>query len=274
MTTNLFDAIRETAGAQAPALLKHLRAAGIADWGDLTKSKLYEFRDTLAASVCASSAKTYLAVFKGILARYEDEADICKDFRDILKIRGEKPQKTYLTDKELERLAAVPTKSDEERTVLCQFLIGAYTGMRISDIRRVGRENIADGYLDYVSQKTGVRATVPCGEKVLHCIHYVQDSGLELSTAGYNKALRRLCKRAGIRDRVKVHKAGHDLTGEKWQFVSSHTARISFCTNLAKRHAPILDISRLAGHTSTGMTERYIVRTDIDLPKSAMDYFK
>lgn len=270
----LYDALTRTAGAQAPALKKHLAEAGINDWHELTKSRLYDFRDGLLSSVAASSARTYLAVFKGVLTRYEDEEGFCREFREILRAKGEKPVKTYLTPGELRRLEGVRTDGGTERQVLYQFLIGAYTGMRISDIRAVEGENVEGDALGYVSQKTGIHAVVPCGERVKGYIKWVLDNEAPISLPGYNNAIRRLCKRAGITDRVKVHKAGRDLTGEKWEFVSSHTARISFCTNLAALGVPLLDISRMAGHSSTGMTERYIVNTKIDLPAAAQKYFE
>jgi integrase len=271
--SNLFDTIRETAGANAPALLKHLAGAGITDWDDLTRAKLYHLHDYLTERVAPGSARAYMAVFKGILARFEDEVNICKDYRDILRQKAEKPQKTYLTKAELKSLEAVPTKSDIERSVLYQFLIGAYTGMRISDIRQVSRDNVRDGYLSYVSQKTRITAVVPCSERVLQYIDWVQANGTEVSLQSFNEAIRRLARRAGIRERVKVYRGGRRGEGEKWRYISSHTARISFCTNLAKLQVPILDISRMAGHTTVEMTNRYIVQTEVNLSKKALEYF-
>lgn len=270
---SLVQAIQAGAGAQASALIKHLGQSGIQNWADLTKARLFEFRDDVLEAVATTSARTYFAVFKGVLARYEDEEDFCRDFREILHAKKETPVKTYLTAAELKRLEQVEVKNELERQVVYQFLIGAYTGMRISDIRVVTEENVVDGSLSYVSQKTAVHAVVPCSERVLGYITWVQKHEQDITLPGYNKAIRRLCKRAGITTRVKVYKAGETLTGEKHEFVSSHTARISFCTNLAKMHVPILDISRMAGHTSTAMTERYIVDTNIELPATAKQYF-
>ncbi|MBQ6097949.1 MAG: tyrosine-type recombinase/integrase [Bacteroidales bacterium] len=269
----LVTAIRNSAGAQAPALIKHLDASGIKDWGDLTKARLFEFRDDVLESVATTSARTYFAVLKGVLARYEDEEEFCRDYRDILHAKKEAPVKTYLTFSELKKLEQVEVKGQTEKQVLYQFLIGAYTGMRISDIREVTAENVTDGHLSYVSKKTAVHAVVPCSERVQGYILWVQENEQDISLPGYNKAIRRLCKRAGINDRVKVYKAGETKTGPKHQYVSSHTARISFCTNLAKLNVPLLDISRMAGHTSTAMTERYIVNTNVELPQSALKYF-
>lgn len=244
------------------------------EWSDLTRANLNDFRDYVLERVAQSSARTYFAVFKAILKRYEDDVEFCKDYANILKAKNEKPVKTYLTIKELERLEQIECKSDVERYVLDEFLIGAYTGMRISDAREVSEENMVNGYLSYVSIKTGVHAVVPLKPSVAERIRRVQANDLTVSLQSYNEAIRRLCKRAGIDERVKVFKAGDHKKGEKWEYVSSHTARISFCTNLSKLGVPTIEISRLAGHTSQSMTERYIVPTQVELSSKALKYFQ
>lgn len=274
MCKTLFEEIEGHGGKQAPALLKHLKAVGIQGWETVTRSKLFDLLDELKASVAASTARTYTATLKGLFARYEDEITLPDGWREILKVKGQRPLKIWLTPQELAKLAAVQTNNAHEKTVLFEFLTGAFTGMRISDTRNASIESVADGQLTYVSQKTKVQATVPCGERVTAYITWLRDNGRDISLAGYNEAIRRLCRRAGIRTKVKVFKAGQTETGEKWQFVSSHTARISFCTNLAEFKVPLLDISRMAGHSSTAMTERYIVNKRVTLPAQAQKYFE
>lgn len=271
----LHEAITAHAGNQAPALLKHLKTAALNDWDDLTKSRLNDFRDTLTRNVAPASAQTYLAVLKSIIGRYEEEAPIpCTNFRQVLhNCKKDTPVKTYLTVQELAQLERVETQSDTEKYVLYCFLVGAFTGMRISDTLEVSPENIQEGALSYVSIKTGVHATIPCSERVSGYIAFLNDHKLTVSPAGYNKAIRRLCKRAGITERVKVHKGGKDYTKEKWECISSHSARISFCTNLASLEVPITDLKQMAGHTNIRMTERYICRTEVKLSERARQYF-
>lgn len=266
--------IQSKAGKQAPSLLRHLRECGIVKWEDLTKANLNDFRDHVTERVASSSARTYFAVLKAILKRYEDDMDFCKDYASILKAKNEKPIKTFLTMKELERLEQVEIKSEVEQYVLDEFLIGAYTGMRISDAREVSEENMANGYLSYVSIKTGIHAVVPLKPGVAERIKRVQASDVTVSLMGYNKAIRRLVQRAGITERVKVFKAGERLAGEKWEYVSSHTARHSFCTNLAIMGAPLHQISMLAGHTSIAMTDRYIIKTMPELSSKTLKFFQ
>lgn len=270
----LHDTIQSKAGQHAKALLRLLNECNLNDWEDLTRANLNDFRDHVTERVAQSSARTYFAVLKAILGRYADDVDFCKDYVTILKAKNEKPVKTFLTMKELERLERVEPEGKFDQYVLDEFLIGAYTGMRISDAREISEENMANGYISYVSIKTGVHAVVPMKKGIAERIRRVQANDLDVNLMTYNRVLRDLCRRAGINDMVKVFKAGEHKKGEKWQYCSSHTARISFATNLAILGVPLLDISRCMGHTNTQMTERYVVKTKAELDVKALKYFK
>ena len=114
----LTDAIQAHAKGAAPALIKYLDECGLNDWEDLTRTNLNEFRDLVLNQVAQSTARTYFAVFKSILKRYEDDAEFCKGYADILKAKLEKPVKTFLTMKDLERLERVEVKNPNEQYVL------------------------------------------------------------------------------------------------------------------------------------------------------------
>lgn len=270
----LQESIHAHAKGTAPALSRYLNECGLNDWQDLTKANLNDFKDLVLSKVASSTARTYFAVFKAILKRYEDDAPICKDYADILKAKIEKPVKTFLTMKDLAQLEQVVPNDPNEQYVLDVFLIGAYTGMRVSDAMEISEENMANGYISYTSIKTGVHAVVPMKAGIAERIERVQTNESDMPLMTYNRILRRLAQRAGITERVKVFKAGEHGKGEKWEFCSSHTARVSFCTNLANLGVPLVDIMSMAGHTSTQMTERYLVRSSANVNNKALKYFQ
>ena len=270
----LHEAIQAHAKGATPALMKYLDAMGLNDWEDLTKANLNDLRDYILSQVAHSTARTYFAVFKAILKRYEDDVPICKEYASILKAKLEKPVKTFLTMKELEQLERVEPESANEQYVLDVFLIGAFTGMRVSDAMQISEENMANGCISYVSIKTGVQAVVPMKKGIAERVRRVQTNECEMPVMTYNRIIRRLCQRAGITEQVKVFKAGDHKKGEKWEYVTSHTARCSFCSNLAILGVPLLDISKMAGHATVGMTQRYICCSQINISNRAMAYFK
>lgn len=270
----LHEAIQAHAKGATPALMKYLDAMGLNDWEDLTKANLNDLRDYILSQVAHSTARTYFAVFKAILKRYEDDAPICKDYASILKAKLEKPVKTYLTMKELEQLERVEPESANEQYVLDVFLIGAFTGMRVSDAMQISEVNMANGCISYVSIKTGVQAVVPMKKGIAERVKRVQANECDMPVMTYNRIIRRLCQRAGITEQVKVFKAGDHKKGEKWEYITSHSARISFATCLSILGVPILDISRMMGHSTSAMTERYIVPTIANVSNKALKYFQ
>nr|DAH79175.1 MAG TPA: Integrase [Caudoviricetes sp.] len=270
----LYTVLQNETGKQAQSITKHLKSCGIRDWGSLSKEGLYRIRDEFKATCAPASAKTYMAVLKSFLVRHEDEhPEICREYRDILKIKADRPMKTWLDKEELARLEGVETTNDLEALVKARFLIGAYTGMRISDATDVTESNERGGMLTYVSLKTGIKATVPCTKKVKDLIAFVRANDRDMTLMYYNRKIRDLCRRAGIDTIVKTHHGGKTYEGPKWKFVSSHTARISFATNLANLGVPLIELAGMMGHSSVQMTERYIAGKIIELSPKAMTYF-
>lgn len=270
----LYTVLQNETGKQAQSITKHLKSCGIRDWESLSKEGLYRIRDEFKATCAPASAKTYMAVLKSFLVRHEDEhPEICREYRDILRIKADRPMKTWLDKEELARLEGVETTNDLEALVKARFLIGAYTGMRISDATDVTESNERGGMLTYVSLKTGIKATVPCSKKVKDLIAFVRANDRDMTLMYYNRKIRDLCRRAGIDTIVKTHHGGKTYEGPKWKFVSSHTARISFATNLANLGVPLIELAGMMGHSSVQMTERYIAGKIIELSPKEMTYF-
>lgn len=271
----LYEEITRNSGKNAPCLIKHMKAAGIEDWNDLSKSNLFALRDTIKDAVSPNSAKTYLAQIRAILARFSEDVELPKGWEGIFRQKAEKPVRAFLNKKELGMLEAVRTKTPEEKIVKVQSLLEAYTGARVSDIMRLTEENIRDGYLTYTSKKTSVTANIPVSEKTKGWIIYAQDHREDepKSLMQRNRVIRRLLKRAGICSKTKVYEAGEEQTGPKYQFISSHSFRISAASNLSLAGASLFEIKQCLGHTNTAMTERYIAVARPALSAKAMAYF-
>lgn len=250
---------------------KYMEAFGLVDFEDCTSGTLSEFVDYVRKNVAASTAKTYTATLQSVLNRYKDFVP-CENVNDILRLRAEPSQKVFLTEDELARLEVVPTRTRKERYVQLAFLIASKTGMRVSDARRITEANVQGGLLTYVSQKTSKEAKLPVSEKVLGWIWELNKIGEGPNLANYDLAIKRMCQKAGIDTPMKVFRGGVEKTEPKWKFVGSHTARVTFCTIMAQKGVPVMDICIMAGHSSPVMTERYIIREAPVLNAAAMSF--
>lgn len=259
----------------ASSLRKHLAAVGINTWKDVNQASLYDLADEVKETMAGGSPHTFFTNVKTLFRRYSDQIKLPEGWEGILSAKNERPVRTFLTARELAAFEAVPAKRPRERIVQVESLIEAYTGARISDVMRLTAANYTENdYLSYTSKKTKVGACIPISEKTKGWIEYAQTHRDDEPTLmSRNRIIRRLAQRAGIRSKVKVVKGGQELEGEKWQFLSSHSFRISAATNMSLAGASLLEIKAVLGHTNTAMTERYVVAAKPQLSQSVMAYF-
>lgn len=266
----LSDALEGINYRNRAGVIKYLKASNIRSWEDFDRWHLTRFATRVKEVMSASSAHTTFAVLKSFLAKFEDEIELPKDWRKILNCKNETPMKTYLTAEEVEAFGSVEAFSDIERAVRDGFYVSCKTGLRHSDLVKLRPSNFqpcenGGWYLNYVSQKTKIHSTVPCSDATKGLVEWLHAKGIEVSLAYYNQIVRTLAERAGINTEVTVFKAGKELSGPKYKFLSSHSARVSFCTVLADFGTDILDIMRLGGHTNPQMSARYVVRHEVNI---------
>lgn len=261
-------------GAAGASLRKHLNAVGISEWEDITRSSLYELRDHLTSTMAPSTAKTVMAYAKALFNRYCEDVELPKGWQKILSCKNQKPMKTYLTETELNMLAATRTHTPRQEYVKNLFLICAYTGLRVGDAMNLTPENISEGTVRYVAQKTKKAGVVPLKPGLEERIAWIAGHPeFKVTPKCYNEAIRTLCKRAGINDEVVVLKAGKELKGPKYEFISSHSARISMATCLNRRGVSTEEISRVLQHSSSAITARYIIPSNEGFSSAAMAFF-
>lgn len=82
------------------------------------------------------------------------------------------------------------------------------------------------------------------------------------STWYYSKSIKKIAKYAGFNEKVIFYRTEKgklvEKTFEKWQLMSTHTARRSFATNAYLSGVPTLVIMRITGHSTEHSFMRYI----------------
>lgn len=150
----------------------------------------------------------------------------------------------------------------EMEVVRNKFLIGAYTGLRISDYNQLRDNNIDGRFIRVTTQKTGASVVIP----IHPCVRAILDSGFDVSRhildRRINACIKIVARLAGITEQVEGTKiVGHRaVTGfyPKCELVASHTARRSAATNMYKSGIPAISIMRITGHTTEASFLRYI----------------
>lgn len=246
-------------------ILNMFEAANLCDatWENLTKVRLQRFIDYMGERLSPNSVNQYAAKLKSVLNLYADEVSLPRGFAKVLTPRKVASTAVYLTEEELKKLIDYKPKNERELYVRNIFIICSFVGCRHSDAVNLNESNISGNTLQYVSIKTKIHAVVPLKpivrEYILNCPQ------IEIDDTTYNRIIRNICRKCGITDKVKVFKAGEENEGEKWKYVSSHTARRTFASLLYLRGVDLYTISKMIGHTSVKTTEGYIhaeIKTD------------
>ena len=247
-----------------------------ATWENLTKVRLQKFVDYMAERLSPNSVNQYATKLKAVLNLYSDEVLLPRGFAKVLTPRKCAVQNVYLTEEEIEKIVEYQPKNDREALVQAQFIIGAKTLARHSDFMQFDESNIVGGNLVYVSQKTKIQASIPVSDTLLRFLKAQKEilaKGVEVSDDSFNDIIRRICMKCDIDEPVKLYRRGETATKPKWEYVSSHTARRSGCTNLYLRGLDLFTIAKLAGHTNPKTTANYICCGVRELPQEAKEYF-
>lgn len=142
-----------------------------------------------------------------------------------------------------------------------RFLIGAYTGLRVSDFARLGDMNIGE-FIRINALKTKSNTVVPIHPVIADILAAGFDPTIVVSDQKINSHVKELARLAGITEMVLLNKhvGGKvvEVYKEKCNLVSTHTARRSFATNAYKAGVPTIAIMKITGHKKESTFLKYI----------------
>jgi len=183
------------------------------------------------------------------------------------KVLTEEVNNIYLTQDELQCIISLDLSSNPTmQGVRDAFIIGCYTGLRISDIAKINKEHVCNNTIKIKTQKTDQWVTIPLLEPVRNIMLSYRSSANGFPTVccslTMNKYLKQIGELAGLSDVViKVRSKGKTRVEQrlpKYQLITTHTARRSFATNLFKKGVPSRVIMLITGHKTEKSFNSYI----------------
>lgn len=177
----------------------------------------------------------------------------------------EEADTVYLSNKEIDKLYHLPLTGQQASVRDC-FLIGCYTALRFSDYASITMWDVSQGYIVKRTQKTQASVTIPIHPRVKEILtKYNGAPSINISTL--NKLIKPICMAAGIREKVAVTSNRVTEYKEKWELVSSHTARRTGATNMFLAGIPTISIMKITGHKSEKVFLNYIKITNLENAK-------
>lgn len=205
-----------------------------------------------------NTAGTYFKPFRAALnagLRYGYiTKDLCKQVRDISTVET---KREFLSIDEIKKIMVAECEDEEIKRA---SIIGIYSGLRHSDIKRLTwREIVEDSdgsYIELRQKKTLNLVRIPLKDTALvHLGKRGEDDSLVFPTfhekKEYNSIIAQWTQKAGIK-----------------KYITFHCFRHSFAMMLLKSGVGIYEVSRMLGHTSLSMTQVYLRMLDEDKRKA------
>lgn len=210
-----------------------------------------------ARGLCANTRGSHVKFIKAAMNEaYKNKLHQNESFRMFRK-ETEQVDAVYLTNEEVTRVAQLPL-CGSHALVRDLFILGCHTGMRFSDYSRLSMNDISDGVIHFITQKCKAPVDIPAHPRVLEILKKYNGVMPKISGQKFNAYIKDVCKEAGINDSVLVRKSGQHLRCEKWELVSSHTARRTGLTNMYKAGIPTYRCMMVSGHKTEQVFLTYL----------------
>lgn len=176
-----------------------------------------------------------------------------------------------LTQEEIEAVKGVKLSSAYLENARALFLIGLYSGLRVSDLLSLQPSQVLSHpsgaiFLDVLQKKTGKQVIVPIVDQVV--IDILKNGHWRtISDIKFNKYIKQVCYQAGINTPTKGDKYnGHTKRKErgiypKCELISSHAMRRTFIT-LNYNKIPSQLLRAVSGHSSESQMLHYVGQSD------------
>lgn len=202
-----------------------------------------------------------------------------------IKDFGFSPEETtaiYLTENELNQMLELDL-SDKKHYELARdiFLIGCYTGQRISDYNGLTKASIkiinGKEFFSIKQKKTGLRVNCPITKEIRQIMNlrYNGEPPRKILEKDLNKYIKKIGEMLKFDEKIECiyNKGGKQIIEyiPKFQLIHSHTARRSFCTNKYKIEMPVYDIMMFSGHKTEREFYKYIRITSEERASKIVD---
>jgi len=215
-----------------------------------------------------------------------DNIEVNQDFKKTIsgkslfaKVNKEDSEHVYLNEDEIKQITMAEMSDERMGEIRDLFLIGCWTGLRISDLSRLETGNIKDGLLTMKTQKTKESVVIPVTNELQKVLEKYPDRLPKIPTdQHYNREIKKVCEQAGIVDpimaEVKKGKLTVTMPVPKYELITSHTSRRSFATNLYRRGIPSTQLMFLTGHKTEDAFLKYIKVSKEDNAKDVAKQLK
>lgn len=207
----------------------------------------------------AQHIKNLVCLMKATKKRghHDNTAYLGEDFRVI----QEQTDDIALSEKELEKLYKHNVPDRTRDIARDWFIIGCYTGLRVSDIQLLDDKNIHGDKITIANEKTDTKVVIPLRTEVKSILKKWGGLPPKMTDQEINRSIKEVAEVAGLNQPILyfLTKGGtrRDFYLKKYEMVSCHTMRRCFITLLLNAGIPDNQVMQLAGIKKHATLLRY-----------------
>jgi integrase len=184
----------------------------------------------------------------------------------------EEVDNVYLSYEEIDKIIDLKLEDEELEKVRDLFIIGCETALRYSDLTRIKPEHIIGDDIHIIPTKKNnsiisinKKLIIPISSRlrlILNKLNNAPSNFTIKERTEFNNKVRKICELAKIDAVTLIQERENNKQIEvfykKYELVSSHTCRRSFCTNRFKDGVPTTVIMAVSGHRTEKSFSKYL----------------
>lgn len=238
---------------------------------DFDKQMITDFQTFITNKGLANNTVVRYIRFLFVFFRYAEDTHGIKVNQAFRKYKTHTNRKdsVVLNEREINQIWDYVPTTQCEANVRKLFLIGLHTGLRFSDYNTLKDANIDidNQIITTIQNKTGQRVVLPLHPKLGEMLQN-EELPRPISNEKFNVYVKKMMQKIGFNKLCEIKKiiGGKRVIEykEKWELISSHTARRSFATNLYKAGINPKLIMMCTGHKDLDTFMHYIILDDED----------
>ncbi len=209
---------------------------------------LEDYQKFLLERVAANTANNYFNTISIVIKKALKEKYIfINPLTNIARIKKKETQRVYLTFDEVQKLAQTPCRNQEVKRM---FLFACFTGLRLSDVKKLKWGNLYNGQIEYRQKKTSSPEYLPISETAKKIIGLNEDNNILQMPE--NKIFKPPTE-SYIYINLQVWAKNAGLIKK----ISFHTSRHTFATLALTSGGDLYTVSKLLGHKDISTTQIY-----------------
>jgi hypothetical protein len=240
------------------------------DFNSFTKSFLDNFRVFLEIreNLALNTISKHFKNLRMFVIEAKNQGLISNPPLKYFKISTEETTAIYLNESELQKMLKLDLSYNKKMELARdKFLMGCYTGQRVSDYNEITSDNIVknDNFECFRIKQRKTKNIVDCIitleiREIMS--RYENQPPPYLHDTDINENIKTVGRILGFNEVIKteITEGGKLLKRNKlkWEMIETHTGRRSFCTNNYKKGMLSLYIMHLSGHKSEREFLKYI----------------